>query len=102
MLDEMRGTPLAAYMQVASCVPAAGAEFETTGASIGPEEVAEAFTWGKDVIALGEVMNFLALFTAMRKCLERFKLRCGQADLLTVISHTLPATGDCQCMLRQG
>lgn len=47
MLDEMRGTPLAAYMQVASCVPSAGAEFETTGASIGPEEVAEAYTWGR-------------------------------------------------------
>ncbi|SET91875.1 adenine deaminase [Paenibacillus sp. NFR01] len=58
MLDEMRGTPLAAYMQVASCVPSAGPEFETTGAALGPEEVAEAFTWGPDVIALGEVMNF--------------------------------------------
>ncbi|WP_239615367.1 adenine deaminase [Cohnella mopanensis] len=58
MLEEARKTPLAAYMQVASCVPAAGPAFETTGAAIGPKEVAEAFTWGNDMIALGEVMNF--------------------------------------------
>jgi len=58
MLDEARTTPLAAYMQVASCVPSTGPELETAGASIGPAEVAEAFTWGPDMIALGEVMNF--------------------------------------------
>lgn len=46
MLDEARTTPLAAYMQVASCVPSTGPELETSGASIGPAEVAEAFTWG--------------------------------------------------------
>ncbi|WP_027091213.1 adenine deaminase [Cohnella thermotolerans] len=58
MLEEGRQTPLASYMQVASCVPAAGPEFETTGSSVGPAEVAEAFRWGPDVIGLGEVMNF--------------------------------------------
>src|SRR5918998_3543831 len=58
MLEEARTTPLAAYMQVASCVPSASTELETPGAVIGPEEVAEALGWGEDVIALGEVMNF--------------------------------------------
>lgn len=59
MLEEGRRTPLAAYMQVASCVPAAGsAEFETTGASVEADDVAEAFRWGPDVIGIGEVMNF--------------------------------------------
>lgn len=58
MVDEARTTPLMAYMQVASCVPASSPEFETTGAQIGPDEVAEAMTWGPDIIALGEVMNF--------------------------------------------
>lgn len=58
MLDEVRQTPLAAYMQVPSCVPSTGPELETSGASIGPNEVAEAFGWGDDMIALGEVMNF--------------------------------------------
>lgn len=58
MVEEARATPLAAYMQVASCVPSTSAELETSGAEIGPEEVAEALSWGEDVIALGEVMNF--------------------------------------------
>ncbi|WP_123043701.1 adenine deaminase [Cohnella candidum] len=58
MLEEARTTPLAAYMQAASCVPAAGPAFETSGASLGPDEVAEALSWGGDVIGLGEVMNF--------------------------------------------
>ncbi|WP_426450149.1 adenine deaminase [Paenibacillus sp. S-38] len=58
MLEEARRTPLAAYMQVASCVPSTSPELETSGASFGPEEVAEAFGWGPDMIGLGEVMNF--------------------------------------------
>ena len=58
MLDEARTTPLAAYLQVASCVPASSLDLETPGAVIGPDEVAEAMSWGPDVIALGEVMNF--------------------------------------------
>lgn len=80
MLEEMRGTPLAAYMQVASCVPSAGPEFETTGASIGPEEVAEAYTWGADVIALGEVMNFPGVVYGDDKMLGEIQatLRAGR------------------------
>jgi len=58
MLEEARATPMAAYMQVASCVPSTSTTLETPGAVIGPEEVAEALGWGEDVIALGEVMNF--------------------------------------------
>ena len=58
MVDEARTTPLAAYMQVASCVPSTSTDLETPGAVIGPEEVAEALSWGDDVISLGEVMNF--------------------------------------------
>ena len=58
MVDEARTTPLAAYMQVASCVPSTSTEMETPGAEIGPEEVVEALSWGEDVIGLGEVMNF--------------------------------------------
>ena len=58
MLDEARQTPMAAYMQVASCVPSTNSTFETAGAEFGPAEVAEALSWGPDMIALGEVMNF--------------------------------------------
>jgi len=58
MVDEARTTPLAAYMQVASCVPSTSTALETPGAVIGPDEVAEGLSWGEDVIGLGEVMNF--------------------------------------------
>ena len=58
MVEEARTSPLAAYMEVASCVPSTSTALETPGAVIGPEEVAEALSWGEDVISLGEVMNF--------------------------------------------
>lgn len=58
MLKEARLTPMAAYMHVPSSVPSTSSSFETNGAEIGPDEVAEAFSWGDDVNALGEVMNF--------------------------------------------
>ncbi|MDI3270673.1 MAG: adenosine deaminase, partial [Bacillota bacterium] len=57
-LEESRRTPLLAYLQVPSCVPAAGKAWETSGAEMGPSEVAQALSWGDDVIGLGEVMNF--------------------------------------------
>ncbi|MDQ0194955.1 adenine deaminase [Paenibacillus wynnii] len=110
MLDEMRGTPLAAYMQVASCVPAAGEEFETTGASIGPEEVAEAFTWGEDVIALGEVMNFPGVVYGDEKMLGEIQatLRAGRyvdghftwpsSDWRLPIYAAAGVTGDHECV----
>ncbi|MFD2612267.1 adenine deaminase [Paenibacillus gansuensis] len=81
MLDEARTTPLAAYMQVASCVPSTGPELETTGAFLGPAEVAEAFTWGPDVIALGEVMNFPGVVFGDDKMIGEIQaaLRAGRA-----------------------
>ncbi|WCR26692.1 amidohydrolase family protein [Paenibacillus thiaminolyticus] len=80
MLDEARTTPLAAYMQVASCVPSTGPELETSGASIGPAEVAEAFTWGPDMIALGEVMNFPGVVFSDEKMIGEIQatLRAGR------------------------
>ncbi|ANE47757.1 adenine deaminase [Paenibacillus swuensis] len=92
MVEEARGTPLAAYMQVASCVPSTGPQLETTGAYIGPDEVAEAFTWGPDVIALGEVMNFPGVVYGDEKMLGEIQatLRAGRlAD-----GHFTWPTGD--------
>ncbi|KUP25200.1 adenine deaminase C-terminal domain-containing protein [Paenibacillus sp. DMB5] len=110
MLDEMRGTPLAAYMQVASCVPSAGAEFETTGASLGPAEVAEAFTWGEDVIALGEVMNFPGVVYGDDKMIGEIQatLRAGRyvdghftwpsSDWRLPVYAAAGVTGDHECV----
>ncbi|QSF46146.1 adenine deaminase [Paenibacillus tianjinensis] len=110
MLDEMRGTPLAAYMQVASCVPSAGAEFETTGASLGPAEIAEAYTWGEDVIALGEVMNFPGVVYGDNKMIGEIQatLRAGRyvdghftwpsSDWRLPVYAAAGVTGDHECV----
>ncbi len=55
-LEEARTLPLHVWVQVPSCVPSAP-ELETAGATITPEDVAEAMGW-EGVIGLGEVMNF--------------------------------------------
>ncbi|MBT2289734.1 adenine deaminase [Paenibacillus albidus] len=113
MLDEMRGTPLAAYMQVASCVPAAGADIETTGASIGPAEVAEAYTWGADVIGLGEVMNFPGVVYGDDKMIGEIQetLRAGRvadghftwpsSDWRLPVYAAAGVTGDHECVTAQ-
>jgi adenine deaminase len=56
MVEEAAGQPIHVWVQMPSCVPSAPG-LETPGASIGPEEVAEAMTW-PGVIGLGEMMNF--------------------------------------------
>lgn len=56
MADEARTTPMQIYLQVPSCVPSAPG-LETAGASIGPQDVAEAMVW-PGVVGLGEVMNY--------------------------------------------
>ncbi|MEM2237383.1 MAG: adenine deaminase [Candidatus Caldarchaeum sp.] len=56
MIEESRNLPLKVFITYPSCVPAAPG-FETAGAVIGPEDVAEAMKLD-EVIALGEMMNF--------------------------------------------
>jgi adenine deaminase len=56
MVDEAQKQPIHVWVQVPSCVPSAPG-FETPGASITPDDVAEALTW-PGVIGLGEMMNF--------------------------------------------
>jgi adenine deaminase len=60
MVDEAAVQPIHVWVQMPSCVPSAPG-FETPGASIGPEEVAEAMSWD-GIIGLGEVMNFPGVF----------------------------------------
>lgn len=56
MIEDAERTPLKAMLTTPSCVPAVPG-FEDTGASIGPEEVAETMKW-KTCVGLGEMMNF--------------------------------------------
>jgi adenine deaminase len=60
MVDEAAAQPIHVWVEVPSCVPSAPG-LETPGASIGPEDVAEAMTW-PGIIGLGEMMNFPGVF----------------------------------------
>ena len=60
MHDEAQDLPINIYVQMPSCVPSAPG-LETPGASIGPDEVAEAMAW-PGIIGLGEMMNFPGVF----------------------------------------
>jgi adenine deaminase len=65
MADEAAVQPIHVWVQMPSCVPSVPG-FETPGASIGPEEVAEAMTW-ENIVGLGEMMNFPGVIQSDRK-----------------------------------
>lgn len=65
MVDEAQEQPIHVWVQVPSCVPSAPG-LETPGATIGPEEVAEAMSWPR-IIGLGEMMNFPGVFNGDEK-----------------------------------
>jgi adenine deaminase len=56
MVAEAAIQPIHVWVQMPACVPSAPG-LETAGASIGPEQVAEAMAW-PGIIGLGEMMNF--------------------------------------------
>jgi adenine deaminase len=62
MHDEAATLPVNVYVQMPGCVPSAPG-LETPGATIGPEEVAEAMQW-PGIIGLGEMMNFPGVFNS--------------------------------------
>jgi len=65
MMQEAAQMPINVWVQMPSCVPSAPG-LETPGASIGPDEVAEAMTW-PGIIGLGEMMNFPGVFLSDEK-----------------------------------
>jgi len=65
MHDEAATLPINVYVEMPSCVPSAPG-LETPGASIGPDEVAEAMTW-PGIVGLGEMMNFPGVFNGDAK-----------------------------------
>ena len=67
MVDEAVQQPIHVWVQMPSCVPSAPG-LETPGASIGPDEVAEAMTW-PGIVGLGEMMNFPGVFNGDEKML---------------------------------
>ena len=65
MVDEAGEQPIHVWVQMPSCVPSTPG-LETPGATIGPEEVAEAMKWER-IIGLGEMMNFPAVYLSDEK-----------------------------------
>lgn len=65
MVDEVANQPIHVWVQMPSCVPSAPG-LETPGASIGPDDVAQAMTW-EGIIGLGEMMNFPGVFMSDEK-----------------------------------
>jgi adenine deaminase len=65
MVDEAAEQPIHVWVQMPSCVPSAPG-LETPGASIGPEDVAQAMSWD-GIIGLGEMMNFPGVFLSDSK-----------------------------------
>jgi len=65
MVNEAAKQPIHVWVQMPSCVPSAPG-FETPGAHIGPQEVAEAMTW-PGIIGLGEMMNFPGVYNSDEK-----------------------------------
>ena len=65
MHDEAVQQPIHVLVQMPSCVPSAPG-LETSGAVIGPEEVAEAMTW-PGIIGLGEMMSYPGVFNSEEK-----------------------------------
>jgi len=55
LLQASEDLPLAVFLMAPSCVPSCA--FESAGATIGPEEIAEILTWER-VLGLGEMMNY--------------------------------------------
>ncbi|WP_316013640.1 adenine deaminase [Roseobacter sp. HKCCA0434] len=67
MHDEALAQPVNIYTQMPSCAPSAPG-LETTGAELGPDEVAEAMTW-PGIIGLGEMMNFPGVINGSQQML---------------------------------
>jgi adenine deaminase len=67
MHDEAAGLPINVFVQMPSCVPSAPG-LENAGATITPEDVADAMTW-PNIIGLGEMMNFPGVISIDRKML---------------------------------
>ncbi|MEJ2707261.1 MAG: adenine deaminase [Anaerolineales bacterium] len=65
MVDEATLQPIHVWVQMPSCVPSAPG-LETPGASLGPDEVANAMTW-EGIIGLGEMMNFPGVYNSDEK-----------------------------------
>lgn len=75
LMDCARGLPLDCYFMAPSCVPAT--HLETSGAELGVKELRTALKW-KNVIGLGELMNFPGVLMRDKEVLKKVRLAKGK------------------------
>jgi len=76
VLDCARRLPLDMFLMAPSCVPAT--HLETSGASIGPEDIRRILRW-RGCIGLGEVMNFPGVLFGDAGVLSKIESASGKA-----------------------
>jgi adenine deaminase len=90
MMDDARAAPLRVFMMMPSCVPAVPA-FEDTGASLGPDDIAD-FMEMEGIYGLGEMMNFPGVLNGDENVHR--ELYATLAKDKTVTGHySMPETG---------
>jgi len=75
LMDCARTLPMDCYFMAPSCVPAT--HLETSGAELGAKELKIAFRW-KNVIGLGELMNFPGVLMRDKEVLKKVRLARGR------------------------
>jgi adenine deaminase len=75
LMDCARTLPMDCYFMAPSCVPAT--HLETSGAELGAKELKIALRW-KNVIGLGELMNFPGVLMQDREVLKKVRLARGR------------------------
>lgn len=75
LMDCARPLPLDFYFMAPSCVPAT--HLETSGAELGAKEIQTALRW-KNVIGLGELMNFPGVLSRDQEVIKKIKLARGK------------------------
>jgi adenine deaminase len=75
LMDCARGLPLDCYFMAPSCVPAT--HLETSGAQLGAKELQTVLKW-KNVIGLGELMNFPGVLMRDEEVLKKVRLAKGK------------------------
>lgn len=70
MIENGKKVPFNFYFGAPSCVPATS--FESTGAVIGPEEIAELLSW-KEINYLSEMMNYPGVLTSDKDVISKIE-----------------------------
>ena len=89
MREDAAAVPLRVFFTAPSCVPATS--FETSGASLGPADV-EALLREKDVVALGEVMNYRGAIGSDPEVMA--KIRAAKSAGKPIDGHSPMLTGE--------